>query len=628
MIASTTAVVTDTASVDEVAEATARRRLRWPGLVTWLAIMATVLQFLPRIWGQWGGWFYADDFWGQDLVVGSAPFEGLWFSAGGHLAPLNALIGTELSRATLFNWPAHVAMTVVWWILCDLLILLAVRQIWGWGWPSSLTYAAFCLSTFTVPSFLWAGQVGLGAFTVIGLGLVLVGVLRAVRVPSRMRVLTSWGALVLALSLSERAALEAAFVGLFALVVFAGDAGGIGRFLRRNLALYLGSGVILAGYAVVYVRAVRTTAGDALLAVRPTLDGLGANILEGLGQSIVPTVFGGPWFLDSSPVVARAEVPVLVVLGAIELVVIVLAALVVRRRAAVPVIVLLLVIVAANLVLISVARASAGGAYAMRDWRYFVSLGVWVPFLLMCAFVPPGNPTTGPWPARLPAAFVRSVRAQPIAWALIGLVLVNASLVTTYLTAARFRDNPARPFLERTLADLERLGPVTIIDRQLPAGVIPPILTTQTRASRVLSAATPTPLFDVPTDSLFAIDDSGAVVPAGVLDGPVIVGGLDGPCGSAVQPGTEVRVRLGQKLIDWSWWARVDYLAQDDSVLTVDSLGVSTDVPVRRGAGVVFVPLTGPVDAIDFSVAPGDGGVCVGRLQVGNGGALPKAPAP
>jgi len=593
-----------------------RRRHR---AVTLVVVLATALQFAPRVWGQWGGWFYADDFWGQDLVV-RTPLSGLLeMQAGGHVAPLSAILTAAFTKATLFSWTPHVVMTVVLWVIADVFCLLALRHLWGWGWPTGIAYAAFALSPLTAPSFLWLGQVWFGFLLVATTAALLLVTSRAVRVPSWRRVLVVVLVLVVSLALTERAALTAVFVGLFAVVAFAPSQGGVRRFLVRNRRLYLLATLVLVEYAMYYIAIVGKASDDPLTSVHPTVSGLGSLTLTGLGQSVGPGLLGGPWFLDASPVIARSDVPTLVVLAVVEVLVLIVFAALLARRAGWPALALLGVIVVVSVVLIAVARTATIGAYAMVEWRYYADLALWAPLLVTLALVPPGEQGVDPWPSAYPGRVSRAVRAYPVAWGLLGLVVVNGALATTFLTAERFRANPARPFLERTLADLHRLGPVTLIDRQLPPEVVPSILTTQTHASRVLSAATPTPTFDIPTHQLFAITDTGAVVPASVADGGIVEGGPDGACGNAVKPGTEIRLRLGKRLYDWVWWARVDYLAESDTVLTLDRLGQTTAVPLSQGPGVVFVPMSGPIDAVDLSVPAGMGGVCVSRLQVGNG---------
>jgi hypothetical protein len=572
---------------------------------------------VPRLWGSWGGWFYADDFWAQDLATRYSVWDSITLTAGGHFSPLTSLLSSLFTRMTLFDWPAHVALAGILWVLADVVIVLAFRELWGWGWPSATAYAIYAVSTLTVPSFLWAGQVWLGWASVFALALMLLTVIRAIKRPGFGRIVLAWLALVVGLMLTERAAIEAVCIGLFGLAAFARPLGGFRRFLKQNWVLYVGSAVLLGLYSALYVLATKSTGSDPLLSLHLSASGLAANVLEGFGQSVAPALIGGPWFLDGGAVIARSEMPSIAVLAAIEtLAILVGLAWLARRRGAAAVGVLLLVIVV-TLVMIGAARGSLGGLLAMRDWRYYGNLAVWFPLILMTVLVDPLPDGRRVPPAELPERLTASLRRHPVVWALLALVVMNGTLMTTYLTADRFRGTTARPFLEQTLADLERLGPIVLADQTLPDSVVPAILTTQRRASRVLSAATPRPTFDQPTQRLYVISDTGAIVVADVAGGSATRPGPDGSCGTAVQPGDTERLRLAAPLYDWTWWARMDYLAQSDTHLKLKMAGKIVDVPVAKGPGSVFFPASGSVDSI-YVTAPRDGGgVCVAGVSVG-----------
>ena len=158
-----------------------------------------------------------------------------------------------------------------------------------------------------------------------------------------------------------------------------------------------------------------------------------------------------------------------------------------------------------------------------------------------------------------------------------------------------------------------------LVDGQLDA-VVPAILTTQTLASHVLSAAVPRPEFDVPAPVLRAIADDGSVVLADIVSGVRTVPGPDGSCGYAVNPGTSVLMPMNGSLFRWNWWLRVDYLAQSDTVLDITADRTLTKAPVRRGAGHVYVPVTSSIDRVTISAPEGGGGVCVAGVAAGAAG--------
>jgi hypothetical protein len=610
--------VTAEQAVDDV-DADIAPEVRLRRRVWWAVVLATLLQLVPRLYGQLGGWFFADDFWRQDAVARASAWEVAVQGQGGHVAPITYWLMHAWASVTPFQWELQVVATGVLWLLTDVVVLLAFRALWGWGWPTAAAYACYALSTFTLPSFLWSSQVWLGSMAVLSLGLLVLGTVRAVRAPSGPRTLVALLLLVVSLLLSERAAFEAVLVGLLGIVAYADRAGGLRALLRRTLPLYLGAAGVLALYAAYYLTVTRAALDDPLLTVRPGTDGLAANLLEGLGQSVLPGVLGGPWFLDAGTgVVARTELPGQAVLVAAELVLVVVVGLLLVRRRGWRSLALLALVVLGTVALIAVARGSAGGQLAMRDWRYFANLSVWVPLLAVLALVPAGAPGDDPWPRLFPDDLTIRVRRHPVLAALVVLVLLHATATTTYQTLDRFAASTSRPFLQRTLADLERLGrPVVLADRQLPDAVVPAVLTTQTLASHVLSAATPRPQFDVATPVLYVVADDGSVVLADVVPSVQTPPGPDGSCGYAVRPGTSVLIPMQGSLFEWNWWLRVDYLAQSDTTLQLRVDRDTYAAPVTRGPGQVFVPVTGRVDRVLVSAPDDGGGVCVAGVRAG-----------
>jgi hypothetical protein len=112
-------------------------------------------------------------------------------------------------------------------------------------------------------------------------------------------------------------------------------------------------------------------------------------------------------------------------------------------------------------------------------------------------------------------------------------------------------------------------------------------------------------------------------VPADAVGGTISPPGPDGFCGYAVKPGETVRVPLNDGLFAWTWWARIDYLAQRDTTLTVTMGEQTIAVPVVTGPHTIFVPYVGAVRSVRVAAPVSGGGVCVAGIHVGLG-----APAP
>jgi len=175
---SATAEVVDDDRSDDAASAEAQARHPLRGRVWLVVVAATALQLVPRLWGQWGGWFFADDFWRQDAVARSSAWEIAVQGQGGHVEPLTYFLMHAFASVTPFQWAPQVLATAVLWLVTDVVVLLGFRVLWGWGWPTAAAYVVYALSTFTLPSFLWSSQVWLGSMAVLSLALLVVGTLR------------------------------------------------------------------------------------------------------------------------------------------------------------------------------------------------------------------------------------------------------------------------------------------------------------------------------------------------------------------------------------------------------------------------------------------------------------------
>ena len=83
------------------------------------------------------------------------------------MAPINYWLMHAWASVTPFQWGMQVVATAALWIVADVAVVLAFRALWGWGWPTAAAYACYAVSTFTLPSFLWASQVWLGSMAVL-----------------------------------------------------------------------------------------------------------------------------------------------------------------------------------------------------------------------------------------------------------------------------------------------------------------------------------------------------------------------------------------------------------------------------------------------------------------------------
>lgn len=74
---------------------------------------------------------------------------------------------------------------------------------------------------------------------------------------------------------------------------------------------------------------------------------------------------------------------------------------------------------------------------------------------------------------------------------------------------------------------------------------------------------------------------------------------------------------LSRSFADATWWLRVDYLASNDSGLTVSAGDATREVSLRRGLHQVYVRVEGAFDQVRLAGVDAGATVCVDKVVVG-----------
>ena len=134
--------------------------------------------------------------------------------------------------------------------------------------------------------------------------------------------------------------------------------------------------------------------------------------------------------------------------------------------------------------------------------------------------------------------------------------------------------------------------------------------------SDVIGVAPERPVFDVPTSRL------RVVTPDGRLADPVFVDPTSASPGDNPQCSHPVRadgatIPLEEPLRDGHWIARIGYYTSSESFVDLRTTGDEVSFPVSSGLHVIYVPVDGPVDGLNLTLADANGTLCVTDVDVG-----------
>lgn len=569
----------------------------------WAVVLLVVtLVFRTAVMGV--GWFHADDFAG--IARSRDPFRvAVEYGEGGHVAWVQNAWNWWFAQLFAYQWPAYVLSTMVGFAVMSVLLLVLLRRLWG-PRPAVLgLWSVWLFASLVTASTTWHSQSLLFFFLVAPCLAVALAVERASCAGSSWWVVVAVVAFVAALLCSERAVgLVPTLAVLVVLARSAADNRLPGRRTLGMLAAFVAVAVVFLGFYLLR-GGLDVDRAPVSFTDRLTMWREGAAV-------IVTGLTGGPWTMDSTPVVASGAPTVVQVVLALALLVAV--ALLCALRAgwrATAAWLLLAGYAVFSVVLVTAARASVLGIASLRDVRYYSDLEV---ALVLAVGIGLLGPARGRWwPVVRPTLLGARGTIGVLAVALAAL-----TVSTSVQIAARWSDNPARGYFANVFADLDAHPGQPMVDTQLPAEVITPLLTTDTLAARLLVGFPGAPVFGSAAPELGTLDPDGHVRPAVVDAGTTSLPGPVPGCGYGVTP-RGVEVPLAAELFDWNWLVRLDYQARGTGDVTVRlGDGPTSSVPIVAGSGSVYLATTGGGSSVTITSGQVGTGLCVSTVRVGN----------
>ncbi|ATL71817.1 hypothetical protein CRH09_15860 [Nocardia terpenica] len=582
------------------------RRPGWLRPVSPVAVAAVLMvaQLAVRGWVAGRGYFYWDDL----ILAGRAArypllsADLLLYNHDGHLMPMAFALAWVLTRIAPLVWAGPVVVLVVWQAAASVAVLRMLVVLLGRRWIVLVPLVFYLFCPLTVPAFAWWAAASNALPLQCALACAIGDAVLLVRTGRVRYAVSGIAALTVGLLFFEKAVVVpvVAFAVAALLRHVEGSDRPIRTVARRAAPLWIGSALVLACWAAVYLATVKTGA------VHSSPEGVRRLLHSATSLGIVPALLGGPWswarWMPATPWAVPpgwAVVAAWLVLGAV-LVVTVCG----RRRTGAVWIALGAYVIAAQVPVALIRGGPNTAAELMQSLRYLADVAV----VLTAA----GALLLRSRPRRAPVALPG--RRTVIA---LTALFVASSLWSTATFVRSWSPSPTRTYLTTVRAALAR-SDAPLLDQELPWNVLTPLAYPQNLASRALAPIAPAGAFADSTPRLRMITDTGEIVDAQVWWNRALRPGPDPGCGYRIDAETPRDLPLDGPLLDRGWTAQLNYLADRDGRLTVAlEHGPAVVVPVRSGLGTVYVRLIGSGSALRIGSHTPDLNLCLGVGPIG-----------
>jgi hypothetical protein len=566
------------------------------------------------------GWFSQDEF----VIANRAIDTGLTpdFLLGvfnDHLMPGGLLVAWLLVRVDGFEgWP-WLLMLVTAQAVVSVAFYRLLRSLVRPGWALLVPLCMFLFSPLTLEvSSLW--MVGLLMLPVQLAMIVALGAqVRYARTGRHRHAIVLTLAVLFGLAFDTKALLIIPLV--FLLTVFLLSTGrtwaSIWSAIRRFWPGWLALTAVTAAYVPYYMSLPRPQ-----LQQPGSPSGVVTFVVDLIGTTLVPGLFGGPWVWeyagDGPPLVDPPDLGVWLAWAALLALVVVT----VRTRASAGRAWLLLFTYVAIVTTLFVVTRLGGalGTLGALVPRY-VAEAVVVAALCVGVALLGLRDRAEPDGTALP---VPPVLREPGAYA-VGLVAAVIAMVTvsmgTLTSIARFNDNwqtkHAKAYLETAQAQLGSMVPGTeLVEDTVPYQVVAGYFYPYNLQSHFFRAAPLRPVFVTEAETPSMFNEAGRIVPATVQGLDILPGPTD-DCGHQAGFGVPTRIPLRAPAPDWAWWVYVGYLSSGDATVTFRLGEGSHDFEAKRGLNHIYFRLQGAGDTVQLTVHDPAVRLCTRDITVG-----------
>lgn len=584
------------------------------GRLSWVLVAVAIAL---RAWVQISGGFRQQDFVALDAGRAALSDPALVLTGGDPVSsPLAVVASAVVTAIQPLGYLPAAAIMVLLWAAVALLGRHVLLDIVG-PRPAVLVPLAFVLlGVVTVPGTSWWSTAVVTSVGLIGALLITWSVAR----PPRTR--TSDTAWLIAGTVLVLLAAGPSVLSPWALLPVVGLA--VAAALSESSRWTTGIASVVRTQAVRWVIVIGALAawgawcylaggivGDRPLDAGPYASFVGRGVMDG----VAGTLLGGPldWFEGGTGLPVAAPPIWLVALGAQSLLLLAAAAAVLRPRVgrvwAVTAVSVVAMLALAALETRVVFPEAAGTLLALAPAT--VPLTIALALSLM--------PRRGePEPSRMEWARRASLRARPF---LIGALVLDLAAVAAVMSTVAWRDAWRSPqasdwltTAQRSVADADPAVP--LLPQAVPPYVVSPLLAPANLTSTVLGSLTSRPPFGEVTTRLTAFDSSGALRSA-TLAGIRPEEGPPFPCGWPAVDGVAT-VALGRDLPEFTYVVRVATRTTGAGLMTLRlGRGDSVTVPLTAEPTTQYVRLTGSGGELIAEIPPGDFGVCLASIVIG-----------
>lgn len=595
---------------DETRGTRVRASANW---VVAVAAAMLVAQLGFRTWAAWSSWYFLDDL----IFLRRSSEAGEWGYLiqpyNGHLMPGGKLVMWAIGSAGSAQWWPAALFLIVGQGLASAACLWMLVSLFGPRRGILVPFAVYLFLAVSMPAYMWLSaalqQLPLQVCLAVGVG----AWVRYLRLRRLRWLAVTLAALAFGLLFWQKALFLVPLVGFLSAVYF--TTGGPTQRLRglsRQLPALLALVAVAVAYAVYYIARVPSQFSS----VTPRLAGELAETM--LGDTLTTGMVGGPWrWDDPAPPNAFADPPSWAVSLAWVVVAAVIADALLRRRRSGRALLLLVGWVLGNYLLVLTGRATALGSVLGTDSRYLSDVPLLLALCLGLAFLDlPGAPGSSTLRQPDPFATLPRPALGVVVAAVIALVIAGGTYSSVRYVDPWHDDNAAKSFFERFDAEVTARGRTDLAERAVPEDVLSQLAAPNNNVSFLTPLVTDLAHFPDVTPELAVVGDDGslreAIITPGVDSAPGPVGG----CGWQVSD-EGLDIPLAGQAIDLAWWARIGYLSNADSPVTISAGRTSVDTTVRRGLNDLYLRIDGEFDAVSIDGLDPGATLCVDVIEVG-----------